>query len=102
MSNGRINWQVILMVCICGLLVLNAFVSAKIVLELKELQVIHRKGEQLPCGAVPTRFVIEEPECANKLLKSMNITNVHILPTGAFYPQWNKTNFGLQNVSEKK
>jgi hypothetical protein len=39
----------------------------------------------LPCGAVPTRFVIEEPECADRLLRSMNVTNVHILQESDFY-----------------
>ena len=32
----------------------------------------------LPCAAVPTRFVVEHPECAQTLLESMNVTNVRI------------------------
>ena len=32
----------------------------------------------LPCQAIPTRYVLEYPECADKLLRVMNITNVHI------------------------
>ena len=32
----------------------------------------------LPCGAVPIDFVAEYPECADRLVDSMNITNVHI------------------------
>ena len=35
-------------------------------------------GSALPCGAVPIGFVAEYPECADRLVESMNITNVHI------------------------
>jgi hypothetical protein len=31
-----------------------------------------------PCAALPVRFVHEEPACADKLLRAMNISNVHI------------------------
>ncbi len=34
----------------------------------------------LPCGAVPTRLILEDPICAQKLLDSMNVTNVRIQP----------------------
>jgi len=34
----------------------------------------------LPCEAVPISFVAEYPECADRLVESMNITNVHIRP----------------------
>ena len=80
MSKARINWQVIIILCVLCLLIINTFISAKVVLKLKELQASYPKREQLPCGAVPTRFVIEEPECDDKLLRSMNVTNVRILP----------------------
>ena len=32
----------------------------------------------LPCAAIPTRFVMEHPDCADKLLRSMNVTKVRI------------------------
>ena len=32
----------------------------------------------LPCAAIPTRFVVEHPDCADKLLRSMNVTNVRV------------------------
>ena len=38
-----------------------------------------RKGA-LPCAALPTRFVLESPDCAQRLLDSMNVTNVRVLP----------------------
>lgn len=33
----------------------------------------------LPCSAIPTRFVLEYQDCADKLIKAMNLTNVHIV-----------------------
>ena len=38
--------------------------------------------DTLPCAAIPTRFVMEDPECADKLLRAMNVTNVRIMPRG--------------------
>ena len=40
--------------------------------------------DSLPYAAIPTRFVMEEPECADKLLRTMNVTNVRI-------PDWPAT-----------
>ena len=42
-----------------------------------------RKGT-LPCAALPTRFVLESPECAQKLLDAMNVSKVRVVsrPTG--------------------
>ena len=37
----------------------------------------------LPCAAIPTRYVLEYPECADRLLRAMNVTNVRILPRGS-------------------
>ena len=35
-----------------------------------------------PCAAIPTRFVVEHPDCADKLLRSMNVTNVRVRSAG--------------------
>jgi hypothetical protein len=32
----------------------------------------------LPCAAIPRKFIQDDPRCANKLLESMNVTNVRI------------------------
>ena len=32
----------------------------------------------LPCAAIPTRFVMEHPDCADKLIRAMNVTNVRV------------------------
>ena len=36
--------------------------------------------ESLPCQAIPIQFVARHPDCADKLLQSMNISNVHVEP----------------------
>ena len=36
----------------------------------------------LPCAAIPTRFVMEHPDCADKLIRSMNVTNVRVRSAG--------------------
>ena len=78
------------MVCIGVLLVANILLTAKIVLGLERLKSCEHRRESLPCQAIPTRFVMEEPECVNKLLRSMNVTNVHVMPRGTTYPIGNQ------------
>ena len=34
--------------------------------------------DRLPCAAIPTRLVLDSPECAQKLLDSMNVVNVRV------------------------
>jgi hypothetical protein len=36
--------------------------------------------KSLPCAAIPTRFVLEEPGCAQRLLEFMNVSKVRIVP----------------------
>ena len=36
----------------------------------------------LPCAAIPRQFIADDPICADKLLRSMNVTNVRILQRG--------------------
>jgi hypothetical protein len=37
--------------------------------------------QQSRCLAVPTKFIMEYPDCANRLLEAMNITNVKVITT---------------------
>ena len=32
----------------------------------------------LPCAAIPTKLILEDPACADKLIRAMNVTNVHV------------------------
>ena len=65
--------------CSCALTV-DLFMTTMLFLNTKKSPLAIRAPDPLPCGAVPTRFVMDEPECADKLLRSMNVTDVHILP----------------------
>jgi len=82
MPKEKMATQRILMVCVLLLLVANILLTAKTVLDLERLKSCEHGRESLPCQAVPIRFVMDEPECADKLLRSMNVTNIHILPSG--------------------
>ena len=31
------------------------------------------------CTAIPVKLILEDPECADKLLKAMNVTNVRVI-----------------------
>lgn len=42
-----------------------------------------RSSPELPCAALPTRFVATEPVCAQKLIEAMNVTKVRIRLLGA-------------------
>jgi len=90
----------ILVICVVGLLVTNVLVITKLVLDLERLKSCQHRRESLPCQAVPVSFVMDEPECANKLLRSMNVTTVRILPAAALGSLLNKTTFRSQNVSQ--
>jgi len=88
MSRKSLNRLVILMACVLVLLAVNIFITTRLFLNAKKSPLVLRAREPLPCRAVPTRFVMEEPECANKLLRSMNITNVRILPAATSNTVW--------------
>jgi len=78
----KVALQKILMVCIVVLLVINILLSAQ---GLKRLKSCQNPRESLPCQAVPIRFVMDEPECTDKLLRSMNMSNVRVLSRGGQY-----------------
>ena len=33
----------------------------------------------LRCTAIPVKLILEDPECADKLLRAMNVTNVRVV-----------------------
>jgi len=45
---------------------------------------------QLACPALPLRFIADHPICADKLLRSMNVTNVRVLPRASPMPGWDE------------
>jgi len=46
----------------------------------KHMQTETQHPPSLPCAAVPIGFVAEYPECADLLVKAMNISNFRIRP----------------------
>jgi hypothetical protein len=54
------------------LLAVNIFVT------LKSLNLQQSKA----CPNMPIKFAAEYPDCANRLLEAMNITNVKVVPAG--------------------
>jgi len=81
MPKQKLTSQKILTVCIVFLLVANLLLTVKVAINSEKLKSYQR--ESLPCQALPIRFVMDEPECADKLLRSMNVSNVRVL-TGEF------------------
>jgi len=66
-----------LLVLIAVLLVANLCVTGMILKQGRP--VLPAVTRSLPCEAVPVRFVLDEPECADKLLRAMNVTNVRVV-----------------------
>ena len=69
------------------LMAANMLVLVKIMGALMEFSSLHQKGQSIPCPAIPTRLILEDPICAQKLLDSMNVANVRILHTEVPVPQ---------------
>ena len=84
-------WRVVLLVCILGLVSANLLITIRLALKIDQIQQCSQKRKSLPCEAIPIKFVMEEPRCANKLLKAMNVTNVDILSHGALDSLLNRT-----------
>jgi len=61
----------LLMVCLLVAVVVDLVVTMRLAVGMRVSAAQVCKQPALPCGAIPTRFVLEEPECADKLLKSM-------------------------------
>lgn len=95
------KWRMALAVCIFAIVTINLFMAIQLSRDVRKLQLLPQKKQPLLCGAIPTRFVIEEPVCANKLLESMNVSNIHILPAWQLDSLLNKTAIRLQNLSKE-
>ena len=94
-------WRVVLLVCILGLILANLLMAMRLTSKIDQVQSCPQKRKSLPCEAIPIKFAMEEPQCANKLLRAMNITNVNFLPDVALNQLLNRTSFHLRNLSEE-
>ena len=95
MKGTSLNWQTMLLIVAIGLLLADVFVTMKLSQEIEQTQLCAERRRALPCEAIPTQFAMNEPECANKLLRAMNVTNVRFLPPGRIGDhRLNQTMFG--------
>jgi len=53
----------------------------------------------LPCSSIPTRFVLAEPVCAQKLIESMNVTNVRVVSRQAFQAEMERQDEVIRNLT---
>jgi hypothetical protein len=79
-SRKGLKGLTIVTACVLVLLAADSFMTTVLFLNAKKSPLVLHAREPLPCGAVPMRFLMEQPECANLLVKSMNISNFNILP----------------------
>ena len=58
--------------------------------------------QQSRCLAVPTKFIMEYPDCADKLIQAANLTNIRIVPPETLeLRQFKPSYFYSQNLSGK-
>jgi len=97
----RMEPTYLLVVCILVIVIANVMITIRLSVDMRALATRDLTPPPLPCGAVPTRFVMEEPECADKLLRFMNVTNVRVLSSKGLDAVWMEPAVrGGWNVSE--
>ena len=94
-------WQMVFLVCVLGLVLANLLIAIRLTSKIDQVQSCPQKRKSLPCEAIPIKFAMQEPQCANKLLRAMNVTNVNFLPDRALNQLLNRTSFHLRNLSEQ-
>jgi hypothetical protein len=84
MMPKRQNLCMLLIVCLLVLVVVNLVVTIRFAADTRAWATRTLRQPALACAAIPMRFVMDEPECADKLFRAMNVTNVHVLsPNGS-------------------
>jgi hypothetical protein len=73
MKKKEAKWVVILLV----LVLIAAVVDIAV-----RLSVLAKPKQPSRCLAIPIRFLMEYPNCTNKLIQAANLTNIHIVPPG--------------------
>ena len=73
MKKNNAKWVTILLV------VVLIAIAADIAVHLSEPEKTKQPSQ---CLEIPIKFAMEYPNCANKLLKAANLTNIRIVPPG--------------------
>ena len=69
MNEKKSRWVMVLLVLLLAALIVNVAIMLKSV-------------RSKPCLAIPTRFILEYPECAEKLVTALNVSGVRIVLPG--------------------
>ena len=69
MKKDKSKWVVVLLMLILVALVVNVVIM---------IRLVQTKASK-PCLSIPTRFILEYPECAEKLVQAANVSNVRIV-----------------------
>lgn len=70
LKQDKSKWIIVLLILVLATLIINIVLM---------LEFTHSRTSK-PSLTIPRQFLLDEPECIDKLLASMNMTNVHILP----------------------
>ena len=103
MTNGKDRhgscWlPVAMLVLVMIAVVINTVVTLQLAAKMDNFP---KPQRSLPCAAIPMRLIMEDPVCADKLLRSMNVTNVRVLPMGSEVPGLDEGMRGrLRNLSK--
>ena len=72
----RVVWVVLLLLSFFAVLLVLAVAQLRDALV--ELQTRAPSCDRPRCNAIPTRFIMQEPECANKHVAALGVENVHV------------------------
>lgn len=93
MEEENLKWVMILLVLV--LVAIVADVSVR-------LSPAAKSKPQSRCLAIPTKFIMENPDCTNKLIEAANLTNIRVVPPGTLeLRQFKQSNFANRNLLEK-
>ena len=73
-------WYMAVVICLIIVMTANLMMTIRISQNIKAIRTIPAKTRSLACEAIPIRFAMNHPDCANELLYYMNVTNVQFLP----------------------
>ncbi len=74
--------KTIVYVIVILLLTANLYMSFQIYNKLGEIRKVAVPKKSLPCESVPLNWAVVNYDCANSLLRAMNVTNVKFNPPG--------------------
>ncbi len=85
---GRLARRFWALAAACAIVLLAASLALTVRLATQPINstVCPEPTPDIVCRGLPLRLVHDDPECANKLLRAMNITNVRVMPKGSLPP----------------